>query len=108
MTILTWSRLALSTTPISPGETSSTAGPARRAPAAKTFCPAYASGKDLNPMQIIHDVRHYANDHATTLPGDDARKRTSLPASERAPFGRAPPAMLALRPAPSTSTTCPN
>ena len=30
-------------------------------------CPAYASGKDLNPMQIIHDVRHYANDHATTL-----------------------------------------
>ena len=30
-------------------------------------CPAYASGKDLNPMQIIHDVRHYANDHATAL-----------------------------------------
>jgi Fe-S oxidoreductase len=30
-------------------------------------CPAYASGKALNPMQIIHDVRHYANDHATTL-----------------------------------------
>ena len=30
-------------------------------------CPAYASGKDLNPMQIIHDVRNYANDHASTL-----------------------------------------
>jgi Fe-S oxidoreductase len=30
-------------------------------------CPAYASGKALNPMQIIHDVRHYANDHAGTL-----------------------------------------
>ena len=30
-------------------------------------CPAYASGKDLNPMQIIHDVRQYANDHATTM-----------------------------------------
>ena len=34
-------------------------------------CPAYASGKDLNPMQIIHDVRHYANDHATTLLADE-------------------------------------
>ena len=30
-------------------------------------CPAYASGKALNPMQIIHDVRHYANDNASTL-----------------------------------------
>ncbi len=30
-------------------------------------CPAYASGKALNPMQIIHDVRHYANDHATSI-----------------------------------------
>ena len=30
-------------------------------------CPAYASGKALNPMQIIHDVRHYANDHSGTL-----------------------------------------
>ena len=30
-------------------------------------CPAYASGKALNPMQIIHDVRHYANDHASQL-----------------------------------------
>jgi Fe-S oxidoreductase len=30
-------------------------------------CPAYASGKALNPMQIIHDVRHYANDHSSTL-----------------------------------------
>ena len=30
-------------------------------------CPAYASGKALNPMQIIHDVRHYANDNSTAL-----------------------------------------
>ena len=30
-------------------------------------CPAYASGKALNPMQIIHDVRHYANENSTTL-----------------------------------------
>ena len=30
-------------------------------------CPAYASGKALNPMQIIHDVRNYANDNYTTL-----------------------------------------
>ena len=30
-------------------------------------CPAYASGKDLNPMQIIHDVRSYANEHSATL-----------------------------------------
>ena len=30
-------------------------------------CPAYASGKSLNLMQIIHDVRHYANDNATAL-----------------------------------------
>ena len=30
-------------------------------------CPAYASGKALNPMQIIHDVRNYANDNSTTL-----------------------------------------
>ncbi len=30
-------------------------------------CPAYASGKALNPMQIVHDVRNYANDHASQL-----------------------------------------
>ena len=30
-------------------------------------CPAYASGKSLNPMQIIHDVRNYANENYTTL-----------------------------------------
>jgi len=30
-------------------------------------CPAYESGKGLNPMQIIHDVRDYANDHAPIL-----------------------------------------
>jgi len=30
-------------------------------------CPAYASGKSLNPMQIIKDVRNYANDNSTAL-----------------------------------------
>ena len=30
-------------------------------------CPAYASGKGLNPMQVIHDVRDYANEHAPLL-----------------------------------------
>ena len=30
-------------------------------------CPAYASGKSLNPMQIIHDVRNYANEHSSQL-----------------------------------------
>ncbi|MDP6985642.1 MAG: heterodisulfide reductase-related iron-sulfur binding cluster, partial [Candidatus Thalassarchaeaceae archaeon] len=30
-------------------------------------CPAYASGKGLNPMQVIHDVRNYANEHAPIL-----------------------------------------
>lgn len=30
-------------------------------------CPAYASGKALNPMQIIHDVRAYANEHSEIL-----------------------------------------
>jgi len=30
-------------------------------------CPAYESGKALNPMQIVHDVRDYANDHAPIL-----------------------------------------
>ena len=30
-------------------------------------CPAYVSGKGLNPMQVIHDVRDYANEHAPLL-----------------------------------------
>ena len=30
-------------------------------------CPAYESGKGLNPMQVIHDVRNYANEHAPIL-----------------------------------------
>ena len=30
-------------------------------------CPAYESGKSLNPMQIVHDVRSYANEHAPIL-----------------------------------------
>ena len=30
-------------------------------------CPAYESGKTLNPMQIVHDVRSFANEHAPIL-----------------------------------------
>ncbi len=30
-------------------------------------CPAYESGKSLNPMKIVHDVRDYANAHAPIL-----------------------------------------
>ena len=30
-------------------------------------CPAYASGKGLNPMQIILDIRDYANEHSELL-----------------------------------------
>ena len=30
-------------------------------------CPAYASGKPLNPMTVIHSLRGYANDHYDTL-----------------------------------------
>lgn len=30
-------------------------------------CPAYESGKSLNPMKIVHNVRDYANDHAPIL-----------------------------------------
>ena len=66
-------------------------------------CPAYASGKDLNPMQIIHDVRHYANDHATTLFADGHPRRTSSPALAKGRYGRAPRATPALRHARFTS-----
>ena len=43
-------------------------------------CPAYASGKGLNPMQVIHDVRDYANEHAPILlagkqPGETMMQR---------------------------------
>ncbi len=43
-------------------------------------CPAYASGKGLNPMQVILDVRDYANEHAPLLlageqPGETMMER---------------------------------
>ncbi|HIM92682.1 MAG: hypothetical protein CXX69_01610 [Candidatus Thalassarchaeum betae] len=43
-------------------------------------CPAYASGKGLNPMQVILDVRDYANEHAPLLlageqPGETMMQR---------------------------------
>ncbi len=38
-------------------------------------CPAYESGKPLNPMQIIHDVRNYANDnYSQLLTGEDVEE----------------------------------
>jgi Fe-S oxidoreductase len=30
-------------------------------------CPAYESGKSLNPMEIVHNIRDYANEHAPIL-----------------------------------------
>ncbi len=41
-------------------------------------CPAYESGKSLNPMQIIHDVRNYANDHAPILLKGEQPEETIL------------------------------
>ena len=63
----TSSPLVPSTTRILPGETLSTDGPARRALAVKMSARLTPAAKFLNPMQIIHDVRHYANDHATSI-----------------------------------------
>ena len=41
-------------------------------------CPAYASGKGLNPMQVIHDVRNYANDHAPLLLSGETPEETMM------------------------------
>jgi Fe-S oxidoreductase len=41
-------------------------------------CPAYASGKGLNPMQVIHDVRDYANEHAPLLLSGQAPEETMM------------------------------
>ena len=41
-------------------------------------CPAYESGKALNPMQVIHDVRNYANEHAPILLAGEAPEETMM------------------------------
>ncbi|MDG1540398.1 MAG: (Fe-S)-binding protein [Candidatus Thalassarchaeaceae archaeon] len=41
-------------------------------------CPAYASGKGLNPMQVIHDVRDYANEHAPLLLAGETPEETMM------------------------------
>jgi Fe-S oxidoreductase len=41
-------------------------------------CPAYASGKGLNPMQVIHDVRDYANEHAPLLLSGEMPEETMM------------------------------
>lgn len=41
-------------------------------------CPAYESGKTLNPMQIVHDVRSYANEHAPILLSGDTPDETMM------------------------------
>lgn len=41
-------------------------------------CPAYESGKPLNPMQIVHDVRSYANEHAPILLAGEAPDETMM------------------------------
>jgi Fe-S oxidoreductase len=41
-------------------------------------CPAYASGKSLNPMEVIHDVRNYANEHAPLLLAGEQPEETMM------------------------------
>jgi len=41
-------------------------------------CPAYASGKGLNPMEVIHDVRNYANEHAPLLLAGEQPEETMI------------------------------
>jgi Fe-S oxidoreductase len=41
-------------------------------------CPAYASGKGLNPMKVIHDVRNYANEHAPLLLAGEQPEETMM------------------------------
>ena len=41
-------------------------------------CPAYASGKGLNPMEVIHDVRNYANEHAPLLLAGEQPEETMM------------------------------
>ncbi len=41
-------------------------------------CPAYESGKSLNPMQIVHDVRSYANEHAPILLSGETPDETMM------------------------------
>ena len=41
-------------------------------------CPAYESGKTLNPMQIVHDVRSFANEHAPILLTGDIPDETMM------------------------------
>jgi|TARA_B100000959_G_scaffold8909_1_gene8961 Fe-S oxidoreductase/nitrate reductase gamma subunit len=41
-------------------------------------CPAYASGKGLNPKQVIHDIRNYANEHAPILLGGKHPEETMM------------------------------
>ena len=41
-------------------------------------CPAYESGKGLNPMQVIHDVRNYANEYAPILLKGENPEETML------------------------------
>jgi Fe-S oxidoreductase len=41
-------------------------------------CPAYASGKALNPMDVIHDVRNYANEHAPLLLAGEQPEETMM------------------------------
>ena len=59
-------------------------------------CPAYASGKALNPMQIVHDVRHYANDTLLSSSLAKRQRRTSSLDLEKSPSGLAQRVTLVL------------
>ena len=41
-------------------------------------CPAHASGKGLNPMEVILDVRNYANEHAPLLLAGEKPEETMM------------------------------
>lgn len=41
-------------------------------------CPAYESGKALNPMEIVHDIRSYANEHAPILLSGETPDETMM------------------------------
>ncbi|MBT6644557.1 MAG: (Fe-S)-binding protein [Euryarchaeota archaeon] len=41
-------------------------------------CPAYVSGKPLNPMQIVNDTREYALEHQTILLAGDVPEETMI------------------------------
>ncbi len=85
--------------------------PAPSAAAARASVPAAATGKPLNPRQVVHDIKMnlLESGHALregTLRGPAADRRRGRGASPRTPSGPAPPAAPAWPPARSSSSRC--